>query len=52
MPDSPERPNAARNRMPAIALWTTFIAILVLGLVLYFRFSGRVLPFLDVASER
>jgi len=52
MPDLPERSKTARSRIPAIALWTTFIAILVLGLVLYFRFSGRILPFLDVASER
>jgi hypothetical protein len=51
MPD-PSKPPSAGRRLPAIALWTTFIAILVLGLVLYFRFSGRILPFLDVASER
>jgi hypothetical protein len=52
MPDLPDRSKTARNRVPAIALWTTFTALLVLGLVLYFRFTGRILPFLDVVSER
>ena len=52
MTDSPARSPAERHRGRAIALWTTFTALLVLGLILYFRFGGRILPLLDAVSDR
>lgn len=52
MSDPSEPSNTEGQRARAIALWTTFTALLVLGLVLFFRFSGRLVPLLDAVSDR
>lgn len=52
MPSTAERPTAERSRVPAIVLWTTFSALLLFGLFLYFRYSEGIFPFLDVVVER
>ncbi|HVT38741.1 MAG TPA: hypothetical protein VHE78_06845 [Gemmatimonadaceae bacterium] len=40
------------DRLPIrhVVLWTVFTAVLVLGLVLYFRDAARVAPLLDAVS--
>ena len=35
-----------------IILWSVFTALLVIGLVLYFRFAHSFAPLLDVLTER
>ena len=35
-----------------IILWSVFTALLVIGLVLYFRFANSFAPLLDVLTER
>jgi len=52
MTDPSEPSTTEGQRVRAIALWTAFTALLVLGLVLYFQFSGRLLPLLDAVSDR
>jgi hypothetical protein len=52
MPASSDDAPADRHPLRAIVLWTTFTALLVLGVVLYFRYRDRVLPFLDAAGDR
>jgi hypothetical protein len=32
--------------------WGAFLALLVLGVVLWFRFSNRIVPMLDAFSDR
>lgn len=48
---SPNTP-AERPRARQIVLWVAFTALLVLGVVLYFRFSHRIVPLLDAVTER
>ena len=43
---------ADRPPVRQVVLWTVFTAVLVLGLVLYFRFAARVAPLLDAVSGR
>jgi len=43
---------ADRHRVRATALWMVFTALLILGVVLYFRDGSRVVPLLDAMSER
>ena len=49
-------PNAAdpadRLRLRQIVIWSVFAALLVLGVVLWSRFSGRIVPMLDVLTDR
>jgi type VI protein secretion system component VasF len=55
MPASPASPAPApaeRLRLRQAVIWTVFAALLVLGLVLWFRFGGHVRPMLDVLTER
>lgn len=33
-------------------IWSIFAAALVLGLALWFRFSGRILPMIDVLTGK
>jgi hypothetical protein len=35
-----------------VVIWSAFAAILVLGIVLWFRFGNRIAPMLDVFSDR
>ncbi|HLA91689.1 MAG TPA: hypothetical protein VJL28_14765 [Gemmatimonadaceae bacterium] len=48
---SPNTP-AARLRARQIVLWTAFTALLVLGVILYFRYADRIVPLLDAVIER
>ena len=43
---------AERARLRAIVLWTTFLALLVTGVWLYFRYGNRIVPLLDAAGDR
>ena len=52
MPTSPTSPSSDRVGGRQLALWLTFTAVLIGGLVLFFRFGDRVLPFLDAALDR
>ena len=52
MPAPSERSASERSRAPAIALWMTFTALLLFGVFLFFRFGDRILPFLDVVTDR
>jgi hypothetical protein len=51
MPASNADP-AERLRLRPMLLWTAFAALLVLGIVLWFRFSGRIVPMLDSLTDR
>jgi hypothetical protein len=35
-----------------LVIWSIFAAVLVLGIVLWFRFGNRIVPMLDVFSDR
>ena len=52
MPSSNAADPADRLRLRQIVLWGAFVALLVLGVVLWFRFSGRMVPMLDALSDR
>jgi len=52
MPASPPSGPPDHIRPRQLALWAVFAALLVLGVVLWFRFSGRVVPMLDFVSGR
>lgn len=43
---------ADRPSVRQIVLWSAFAVLLVVGIVLYFRFAGQVAPFLDSVIER
>ena len=49
-------PNAAdpaeRLMLRTVVVWTVFAALLVLGVVLWFRFSGHIVPMLDAITDR
>lgn len=49
-------PNAADQadglRLRQVVVWAVFFALLVLGVVLWYRFSGRLVPMLDALSDR
>ncbi|MGH7653068.1 MAG: hypothetical protein ACREN6_00225 [Gemmatimonadaceae bacterium] len=45
--------NAAdRLKLRQMILWGAFLALLVVGVVLCFRFSGRIVPMLDALTDR
>ena len=39
-------------RVRQAVLWLAFTVLLVAGLILYFRFAGRVVPLMDVVGDR
>ena len=43
---------ADRPSVRQIVLWSVFLVLLVVGLVLHFRFADQVAPFLDSVIER
>jgi hypothetical protein len=43
---------SSRLRPTQMAIWSVFMALLVVGLVLWFRFSDRIVPMLDVLTDR
>ena len=49
-------PNAAepsdRLSLRQMAIWGAFLALLVIGIVLWFRFSSRIVPMLDALTDR
>jgi hypothetical protein len=52
MPASNDSTPADRPRIRQVVLWAAFTAVLVLGLVLYFRYAGRIVPLVDVTGDR
>ncbi len=52
MPVSPATDPADRLRLRQMVLWTAFAGLLVLGIVLWFKFSGRIVPMLDSLTDR
>jgi type VI protein secretion system component VasF len=49
---SPNTDPAESLQLRQMVIWTAFAACLVLGVVLWFRFSGRIVPMLDVLTDR
>ena len=43
---------AARPGTRQLVIWSVFAALLVLGLVLWFRFANRIVPMLDALTDR
>ena len=43
---------AERLGVRQVVIWSVFAAVLVLGIVLWFRFGNRIVPMLDVFSDR
>ena len=48
MPDSPTE----RLRLRPMVIWSAFAILLVTGVVLWFRFSDRIVPMVDVLTEK
>jgi type VI protein secretion system component VasF len=50
---APQAPaQAERLGLRQAVIWTVFAALLVLGIVLWFRFAGRITPMLDAIMGR
>ena len=43
---------AERPGMRQVVIWAVFAAMLVFGIVLWFRFASRIVPMLDVFTDR
>ena len=43
---------AERPGLRQAVIWSVFAAMLVLGIVLWFRFAHRIVPMLDVFTDR
>ena len=52
MPAPRATTTADRPSVRQIVLWSAFAVMLVVGLVLHFRFAGQVAPFLDSVIDR
>ncbi|MFI5232582.1 MAG: hypothetical protein ACHQSE_08710 [Gemmatimonadales bacterium] len=52
MPSSRASGPAGRLNLRQMILWGAFLALLAVGVVLWFRFSGRIVPMLDVLTDR
>ncbi len=52
MPASPNADPSESLRLRPMIIWTLFAAALVLGIALWFRFSGRIVPMLDVLTGK
>jgi len=52
MPVTPAPLLSERIAGRQIILWSVFTAMLIVGLVLYFRFGNSFAPLLDVLTER
>ena len=51
MSPNPAQP-AERLRLRQMLIWAVFAALLVTGIVLWFRYSGRIVPMLDALTDR
>jgi preprotein translocase subunit SecF len=51
MPSNAAGPDDRLN-LRQLAIWGVFMALLILGVVLWFRFSSRIAPMLDAFSDR
>jgi len=49
---SPADDPADRLRLRQMVIWAVFAGLLVLGIVFWFRFSGRIVPMLDSLTDR
>jgi type VI protein secretion system component VasF len=52
MPPPPTADQADHLRLRQLITWGIFAALLVLGVVLWFRFSNRIVPMLDSLIDR
>jgi hypothetical protein len=52
MPVSKAADPGDRIQLRQILTWGALLVLLVLGVVLWFRFAGRVMPMLDALSGR
>ncbi len=52
MPAPPAPAQADRLGARQAAIWTVFAVLLVLGIVLWFRFAGRITPMIDSLMGR
>jgi hypothetical protein len=52
MPASPSAAPPERLRLRQAVIWGGFMALLVLGVVLWFRYSGHIVPMLDALTDR
>jgi cytochrome c-type biogenesis protein CcmH/NrfF len=51
MPSNAAGPDDRLN-VRQMVIWSVFMALLVLGVVLWFRFSNRIVPMLDAFTDR
>jgi hypothetical protein len=49
---APNSGSAERPGLRSAVLWTLFAALVVLGIVLWFRFAGRIVPMFDALTDR
>jgi cytochrome c-type biogenesis protein CcmH/NrfF len=45
-------PPSDRLHLRQIVIWGAFMALLVLGVVLWLRYAGRMVPMLDALNDR
>jgi hypothetical protein len=43
---------STRLRPTQVVIWSVFMALLVVGVALWFRFADRIVPMLDVLTDR
>jgi cytochrome c-type biogenesis protein CcmH/NrfF len=48
----PSADPAGRLNLRQMVIWGVFMALLVLGVVLWFRFANRIVPMLDAFTDR
>jgi cytochrome c-type biogenesis protein CcmH/NrfF len=52
MSATPSVDAGGRLKLRQMVLWGAFLALLIIGVVLWFRFSGRIVPMLDALTDR
>jgi hypothetical protein len=52
MAASPNADPSETLRLRPMIIWSIFAAALVLGIAFWFRFSGRILPMIDVLTGK
>jgi hypothetical protein len=52
MPEPTVTTTPDRPRFRQVVLWALFTGVLVLGLVLYFQYAGRIAPLIDATGDR
>ena len=52
MPSTSAADPADRLRLRQVLTWSVFMALVIAGVVLWFRFSGRMVPLFGALTER